>query len=274
MRQFAKFTRLTCPAATALRRALAVGMTLLTPVCVQAADITVFAASSMKTALDEIAADWTATTGHQTALAYDGSSKLAKQIQQGAPADIFISAAQEWMDVLQSDGLIVPTSRKNIASNQIVLVAHDPETPPVAIGPDLDLPALLDGGKLSMAMVGSVPAGQYGKEALEHFGLWTKVEDDVVQSDNVRTALALVARGEAPLGVVYASDAIPDPDGTRSVTVIAAFPPDSHRAILYPAALMSASSVPEAQMFLDYLSSDAARDVLAANGFTLLPADE
>jgi molybdate transport system substrate-binding protein len=240
----------------------------------QAETITVFAASSMKTALDEIAAGWSAATGNQVALSYDASSKLARQIQQGAPADIFISAAPEWMDVLATDGLIVTDTRRDIASNQLVLIAHDPKALPVSIGPDLDLPALLKGGKLSMAMVDSVPAGQYGKEALEHFGLWSKVEPDVVQSDNVRTALALVALGEAPLGVVYASDAIPDPDGTRSVTVIATFPPDSHRPILYPAARMTASSLPEAQGFLDHLSSDAARSVFAANGFTLLPADD
>ena len=274
MRQIAKVQRPTVRAKSALRRALAVSFALLIPNLAQAADITVFAASSMKTALDEIAADWSARTGNQVALAYDASSKLAKQIQQGAPADIFISAAPEWMDVLATDGLIVPETRRDIVSNKIVLIAHDPNTPPVTIGPDLDLVALLNGGKLSMAMVDSVPAGQYGKEALEHFGLWEQVEAQVVQSDNVRTALALVALGEAPLGVVYASDAIPDPGGTRNVTVIATFPEGSHRPILYPAALTSVSAQAEAQAFLDHLTSEAARAVFAANGFTLLPADD
>ncbi len=256
-------------------RAIVIGLTALIPVCAHAADITVFAASSMKTALDEVAADWTAQTGNQVAIAYDASPKLAKQIQQGAPADIFISAAPEWMDVLQADGLLVPGTRKNILSNQLVLIAHDLNASTVTIGPDLDLLALLKGGKLSMAMVDSVPAGQYGKEALEHFGLWSKVEGEVVQSDNVRTALALVALGEAPLGVVYTSDAIPEPGATRRpVTVIATFPPDSHRPILYPAARTSFSTVPEAQAFLDHLSSDAARTVFAANGFALLSAND
>lgn len=240
----------------------------------QAADITVFAAASMKTALDEIAADWSAATGDQVALAYDASSKLARQIQQGAPADLFISAAPEWLDVLAADGLIRPETRKDIVSNQLVLVAHDPKATPVTIGPDLDLRALLDGGKLSMAMVASVPAGQYGKAALLHFGLWSQVEAEVVQSDNVRAALTLVARGEAPLGIVYASDAMAGPDGASAVTVIGSFPPDSHRQILYPAARMTASTVPEAQGFLDHLSSDAARAIFAANGFTLLPDND
>ncbi len=257
-----------------LRQALAVSLVLLTALSAQAADMTVFAAASMKTALDEVAADWTATTGHRVALAYDASSKLAKQIQQGAPADLFISAAPEWMDLLQADGLIVPDSRRDLVSNQLVLVAHDPATKAVALTPDLDLHAVLQGGKLAMAMVDSVPAGQYGKEALQHLGLWSEVEDDVVQSDNVRAALALVALGEAPLGVVFASDAIAGPDGSRVVTVIATFPPDSHRQIRYPAARVTDSQHPKAQAFLDYLSTAPAQAVFAGNGFTLLPRDD
>jgi molybdate transport system substrate-binding protein len=274
MRQVLMFHPQMLRARWALRRAIAVSLALLIPFGVQAAEITVFAATSMKTALDQIAADWSRGTENSVALAYDASPKLAKQIQQGAPADLFISAAPEWMDILQADGLIAAETRRDLVSNQIVLIAYDPATPPVIIGPDLDLPALLAGGRLSMAMVDSVPAGQYGKEALEHFGLWTKIEANVVQANNARAALALVARGEAPLGVVYASDAIPDADGIRPVTVIATFPADSHRAIRYPAARMAASTVPEAQAFLDYLSSDAALAVFAANGFTLLPGDD
>jgi molybdate transport system substrate-binding protein len=253
---------------------LALTIAALAPLPAQAADITIFAAASMKTALDEIAADWSAKSGHQVALAYDASSKLAKQIQQGAPADIFISAAPEWMDVLATDGLILPETRRDLVSNQLVLVAHDPDAPPVTLSPALDLRALLQGGKLSMAMVDTVPAGQYGKEALENLGLWSQVEADVVQSDNVRAALALVALGEAPLGIVYASDAITGADGTRTVTVIASFPADSHRQILYPAARIATSRQPGAQVFLDHLDTDAARTIFAANGFTLLPADD
>lgn len=270
MRQLATLHRLTIRA----NRALAIGLAMLIPFSASAAEITVFAAASMKSALDNIAADWTATTGNAVAIGYDASSKLARQIQQGAPADIFISAAPEWMDVLAADGLIASGSRRDIVSNQIVLIAQNPKTPPVTIGRDLDLPGLLAGGKLSMAMVDSVPAGQYGKEALEYFGLWQKVAPDVVQSDNVRTALVLVALGEAPLGIVYASDAIAQPDGARPVTVIGTFPGDSHRPILYPAARLADSAAPEVQAFLDYLSSDAARATFAANGFTLLPADD
>ena len=229
------------------------------------ADVTVFAAASLKTALDEIAADWIADTGTKVTLSYGGTPALARQIAEGAPADIFLSASQAWMDDLQEKDLIQPASRRDLLGNSLILVAHG-QAQPVTIDTGLDLAGLLGGGKLAMALVGSVPAGQYGKEALESLGLWAAVEPGVVQSENVRAALKLVSLGEAALGIVYASDAIVEP----GVTVIGTFPAGSHTPILYPGAL-TATAGEEAGAFLDYLSSPAAHDVFTANGFTPLP---
>lgn len=254
--------------------AVALILAVLSPTVAPAAEITVFAAASMKTALDEIAADWSRTTGHSVALSYDASSKLAKQIQNGAPADLFVSAAPEWMDLLAAEGLIDLGTRRDLVSNRLVLVAHDKAAPPVAITRDLDLKAMLRGGRLSMAMVGSVPAGQYGKAALEHLGLWPQVQGDIVESENVRAALALVELGEAPLGIVYASDAVPPAGRLATVAVIGTFPDSSHPPIRYPAARIAASMQPEALAFLDQLSSPKAMQVFAANGFVLLAGDD
>jgi molybdate transport system substrate-binding protein len=222
------------------------------------ADVTIFAASSLKTVLDQVAADW---QGEPLILSYGGSAALAKQIAQGAPADIFISASEEWMDDLASKALIQPATRRDIAGNTLILIAHDAR-PPVQIAAGMDFAGLLGDGKLSMAFVNSVPAGQYGKAALESLGLWASVEPMVVQSENVRAALALVASGEATLGVVYASDAVAEP----AVTVLGTFPAESHPTITYPAALTTDAD-PAAAAFLDHLTSPAAQMTFAAQGF-------
>lgn len=222
-----------------------------------AQDITVFAASSLKTALDQIALDWQMRTGDKITLAYDSSAKLAKQIDQGAPADLFISASQQWMDVLSDAGLIQPGSRRDILGNSLILIAADPATPRVTISPDLDLAGLIGTKKLAMGLVDSVPAGQYGKQALVQLGLWDAVAAQIVQAENVRAVVKLVAAQEAAFGIVYASDA------EAGVTTIATFPADSHEPIVYPAAALT----PSAQAFLDYLGSDAASAVFAAAGF-------
>ncbi len=235
-----------------------------------AEEITVFAAASLKNALDQIAADWQAETGNSVVIAYEGSSKLAKQIQEGAPADLFISASKKWMDALAEAKLIKDDSRKDLLGNTLILVAAGKDVVPVEISKDLDLKGLLGEGKLSMATVDSVPAGQYGKEALENLGLWSSVEANVAQSENVRAALALVATGEAPFGIVYASDAVADDESGDKVSVVGSFPADSHKAIVYPAAVLATSAKPEAQAFLDALSSDAAAAVFTAQGFTVL----
>ncbi len=234
----------------------------------QAADVTVFAASSLKTALDGVAAAWQAETGGTTAISYAGSPALARQILSGAPAEVFISAAPEWMDVVAEAGLLRDGSRIDLLSNTLVLIAHGPgadkqDVPPVILDASMNLAAILDGGKLSMAMVDSVPAGQYGREALVSLGLWDSVEASVAQSENVRAALQFVALGEAPLGVVFLSDAIADAD---SVHIVAHFPESSHRRIIYSAALTSSAS-PEAATFLDHLSTPAAQAMFTAQGF-------
>lgn len=226
-------------------------------------DVTVFAAASLTDALDRIAAQWSEETGQTAVMSYAGSSALARQIQQGAPADIFISASEEWMDAVQASEDIRPDTRRDLLGNSLVLIAHG-DAAPVIIDTTLDLTAMLDGGRLSMAMVDSVPAGIYGKAALTHLGLWDAVEPMVAQSDNVRSALTFVARGEAPLGITYATDAAAQDD----VTILGTFPADSHDPIVYPAAVTAQSDNDQAQAFLDYLSSDAARAVWTEFGFT------
>lgn len=229
------------------------------------ADVTVFAAASLKTALDEIAAGWTAETGTPVTLSYGGTPALAKQIAEGAPADIFLSASVAWMDDLQDKALIQVGSRRDLLGNSLVLIGP-PGAASLTIDGALDLAGLLGGGKLSMALVDAVPAGQYGKQALESLGLWAAVEPSVVQSENVRAALKLVVLGETPLGVVYASDAVAEP----GVAVIGIFPEGSHKPIVYPGAL-TVTAGDEAGAFLDHLSSPGAQEVFKANGFVPLP---
>lgn len=239
-------------------------LSLLLAAPAEAAEINIFAAASLKTALDEIAAEWQAETGHTAVLNYGGSSALAKQIIEAAPADVFISASKEWMDAVEAEGLVREGTRADLLGNRLVLIAAGTGAAPVTLDANTDLAGLLNGGKLSMAMVDSVPAGQYGKEALETLGLWDSVKDAVAQSENVRVALQLVSLGEAPLGIVYASDAIAD---AGSVSVIATFPEESHRPIVYPAAVIGTSTSPEAEAFLAYLSTPEARKMFEAQGF-------
>ncbi len=232
----------------------------------RAAGITVFAAASLKNALEEAAQEWRSRSGDEVAISFAGSSTLARQIQQGAPADVFISANAEWMDALAADGLIVEASRRNLLGNAIVLVAHGRNASAVRISSGFDLAGLLADGKLAMALVDSVPAGIYGKAALKSLGVWDSVEPKVAQSDNVRAALALVSRGEAPYGIVYATDAAAD----DNVTIVGAFPADSHEPIVYPAALVAPGAKPQAKAFLDFLASPAARPIFEKQGFTVL----
>ena len=230
-----------------------------------AAEVVVFAAASLKEGLDAVAAEFRAATGHRVAISYAGSGQLAKQIIAGAPADIFISAAVDWMDAVEREGLVAAGTRGDLLGNSLVLIAHGRGAAPVAIGPDLDLGAMLGEGRLSMALVDAVPAGQYGKAALEHLGLWEGVVPAVAQSDNVRAALALVARGEAPLGIVYATDAA----ASDNVSVLGAFPPESHPPIRYPAALLTGAADEADRAFFEALSSDAADATFAAHGFAI-----
>ena len=238
-------------------------LALLMAAPARAAEVTVFAAASLKTALDDIAAAWQAETGHSATISYGGSPALAKQIIAAAPADVFLSASPEWMDAVQDAGLLRDGTRVDLLGNRLILVAHGAGAAPVTLETETDLAGMLAGGKLSMAMVDSVPAGQYGREALTAMGLWESVADSVAQSENVRMALQLVALGEAPLGIVYASDAVAEP----GVTVVATFPEASHSPIIYPGAVIASSTAPEAEAFLAYLSSAPARAIFNAQGF-------
>lgn len=234
----------------------------------RADEVVVFAAASLKTALDEIATDYQARSGNDVVISYAGSNQLARQIIAGAPADIFLSAAENWMDEVEKAELVVPGSRTDLLGNRLVLVAHG-TAQPVEIGPELKLKDLLGDGKLAMALVDSVPAGQYGKAALEHLGLWQAVEPAVAQADNVRAAIALVATGEAPYGIVYATDAAAE----TGVTEVGSFPPDSHPAIIYPAALLTGAADAADQDFLSALQAAPAREVFARQGFVVLTND-
>lgn len=254
-----------------LARTLALCLPLsLAPLGASAAEITVFAAASLKDALDTIATDWQASGGDALRLTYAGSSQLAKQIGAGAPADLFLSASTDWMDYLDQRGLIEPGSRHDLAGNALVLIvpadagAAPPEGEPPEIGPGDDLAARLGDGRLAMALVNAVPAGVYGKQALRALEFWDAVEPQVVQTDNVRAALALVASGEAEMGVVYATDARSEP----RVRVLARFPEASHDPIRYPVALVEGAD-PAAAAFLAYLLSDPARAVLTEQGFVV-----
>lgn len=230
-----------------------------------ASDITVFAAASLKEALDHIARDYERETGITVTLSYAGSSALARQISYGAPADVFISANGEWMDWLAEQGSLKASSRVTLLRNTLVLIAHETSPSLVSLHEIESTVATLSQDKVALALVDAVPAGIYAKTALQHLGLWDSLEPHIVQTDNVRAALALVALQAARFGVVYATDAQADP----RVRVKAAFPSESHPEILYPVALTKNAREPQAQAFLDYLQSDRADDVFTAYGFIL-----
>jgi len=231
-----------------------------------AADPVIFAAASLKNALDDAAASYKEKTGKAVTVNYAASSALAKQIEEAAPADIFFSADLDWMDYLQERNLIKTDSRVTLLGNAIVLVAPSDSTATVELAKGVDLAGTLGDGKLAMANVDSVPAGKYGKAALEYLGAWDGVSSHVVQADNVRAALAFVANGEAPLGIVYATDAAAEP----AVKIVGTFPDDSHPPILYPVALTASSENPDAAAFLDFLKSDEAKPAFEKQGFVIV----
>jgi molybdate transport system substrate-binding protein len=246
--------------------ALVVVTLVSAPLRAAADTITVFAAASMTNAMAEIEERFEAATGHDLVVSLAGSSALARQIQQGAPADVFISANPDWMDALEADGLLEAGTRLDLLSNSLALIAHGTDAEAVEIGPDLDLAGLLGDGHLAMALVDAVPAGVYGKAALESLGLWDDVEAQVAQSDNVRTALALVALGEASFGIVYSTDAVAE----DNVTVVGTFPADTHPPILYPAAALANRDVPAVAEFLEYLRGPEAREAFERQGFVIV----
>jgi molybdate transport system substrate-binding protein len=232
----------------------------------RASEPVVFAAASLTNALDEAARLFAQRGGPQAKISYAASSALARQIESGAPADIFISADLDWMNYLQERHLIQPATRRNLLGNRLVLVAPSDSDLQVEIRPGLDLIGLLKGGRLAMAETASVPAGKYGKAALEKFGLWNSVRSAVAPAESVRGALLFVSRGEAPLGIVYATDAAADP----RVRIVGVFPENTHPPIIYPAALTADSKNPDAVRFLEFLASPAAKPVFEKMGFTVI----
>lgn len=228
--------------------------------------VTVFAAASLKDALDAANAAWTKESGKEAVASYAASGALAKQIENAAPADIFISADLDWMDYVAKKNLIKSDTRSNLLGNRIVLVAAKDTVKPVDIKQGFDLAGLLGDGKLAMGEPKSVPAGKYGMAALEKLGVWKSVETKVAGAESVRAALALVSRGEAPYGIVYQTDAAAD----KGVAIAGTFPEDSHPPIIYPVAMLAESKNPDAAAYLDFLKSDKAAPFFTSQGFTIL----
>ena len=233
----------------------------------ETAKITIFAAASLKNALDTASAEFTRATGKKAVISYAASSALAKQIEQAAPADVFISADLEWMDYLAQKHLIIDDTRYNLLGNRLVLIAPADSKTKLKIAQGFDLAGSLGDGKLATADVKAVPAGKYAKASLEKLGVWASVESKVAQAENVRSALALVGRGEAAMGIVYQTDATPEPN----VRIVDTFPDDTHPPIIYPIAVTSSSaSGKTASDFLEFLKSAAARAIFTKEGFVVL----
>jgi molybdate transport system substrate-binding protein len=222
--------------------------------------LVVFAAASLKGALDEVAA----LEAPAPVIAYGASSALARQIENGAPADVFVSADLDWMDYLEKKGFVAPGTRRNVLGNRLVLVAPAAEPVRLQPAPGFAIGRALGSGRLALADPASVPAGKYARAALERLGVWDEVARRTAPAENVRAALALVARGETPLGVVYASDARAEP----KVKVAGVFPEDSHPPIVYPAAALQGAQ-PGARRFLERLSGARARAIFERHGFTV-----
>ncbi|HLX27670.1 MAG TPA: molybdate ABC transporter substrate-binding protein [Casimicrobiaceae bacterium] len=235
------------------------------PAIVRAAQVTVFAAASLKEAMDAQAHRFESTTGDKVVVSYAASSALAKQIVNGAPADVFISADLDWMDYLAKLTLLAPGTRFDLLRNSLVLIAPAQSSATLRITPGFALAAALDDGRLAIANPDSVPAGKYAKEALEHLGVWKSVEHRLARTDNVRAALALVSRGEAPFGIVYETDALAD----KHVKIVDRFPEASHAPIVYPVALVAGRASATARRLLDDLRSPAARATWEKYGFEM-----
>lgn len=238
---------------------------MLAPLGAQAGTVTIFAAASLRGALDDVARAYEARDdATRLVISYAGSSALARQIDAGAPADIFISADDDWMDYVAAKKLIRPATRQPLLGNSLVLIA--PAAAKTAPFPIVaGFPLRLQDGRLAMASTTAVPAGKYGKAALQTLGVWGTVADRVAEAENVRAALAFVARGEAPFGIVYGTDARAEP----LVTVAGIFPAGSHPPIVYPVALLGTSKEPKALAVLAFLKGSVARDVFERHGFTI-----
>ena len=230
------------------------------------ADLRVFAAASLNEAIDASNVRYQRVTGRRVVASLGGSDAMARQIENGAPADIFISADTDWMDYLASRSLIKPKTRLNFLGNKLVLVASADSAPPLAIGPNFPLAQALGNGRLAVANPASVPAGKYGKAALEALGVWASVEGRLAPARDVRATLELVASREAPLGIVYQTDAVAEP----GVEIVGTFPACSHPPIIYPLAVTAASTNPTAEPYIAFLQSRADAPAFDLQGFARL----
>lgn len=237
------------------------------PARAESPEIIVFAAASLTNALQDLGAAYSAATGVQVRFSFASSSAAARQIEAGAPADLFVSADTEWMDYLEERGLIDTASRKNLLTNRLVLIAPSDRAVRLDIGPGFPIAAALGkDGRLSLGDPAFVPAGRYAESALRTLGVWDSLAGRLLPAENVRSALAFVTRGEAPLGIVYRSDVTVEP----KVTIVGLFPEDSHTPIVYPVALVKGGNQ-QAQAFLGFLTEDGAKAVFGKYGFTTLP---
>ncbi|MGH7004682.1 MAG: molybdate ABC transporter substrate-binding protein [Alphaproteobacteria bacterium] len=246
--------------------AAALAATPVLPAAAQDRPVLVFAAASLKNALDEINTAWQRDAGKRVTTSYAASPALAKQIEAGAPADLFISADLDWMDYLDQRKLLRAGTRIARLGNRIVLIAPAASTVTVTMGPNLPLAPLLGDGRLAMANTDAVPAGKYGKAALRALGAWDGVKDRIAQAENVRAALLLVARAEAPLGIVYRTDAAAE----KQVKIVATFPASAHPPIVYPLAILAASTHADATAYAAYFGGPPAKAVLERHGFAVL----
>ena len=230
------------------------------------APLTVFAAASLKNAMDDVGAAFTAKTGDPVRFSYAASSAIARQIEQGAPADVFISADADWMDYLAKRALIIVVSRRDVLTNHLALIAPANSKLRLRIARAMLLAAALGTGRLAVAGP-EVPAGKYARASLTALGVWDSVKDKLAPAENVRAALAFVARGATPLGIVYDTDAKVE----TGVRVVGLFPDSSHPPIVYPAAVVAASGNPAAASFVDFLQAPGGAAAFRKYGFTVLP---
>lgn len=244
----------------------AAALTVGTAAPAAAADLVVFAAASMKGSLDKVAAAFEAGGGSKVAISYASSSQLAKQIEAAAPADVFISADTKWMDYLVEKGAVKKQAAVNFLGNRLVLVAARDSTLTLKIEKNFPLAATLGDNRIAMGEPKSVPAGKYGQEALKFYGVWKDVEPKVAGAENVRAALKLVSSGEAPLGIVYETDAKAD----KAVKVVDVFGEESHSPIIYPVAPIGASENAEKDAFMKFLLGPEAARIFKDAGFTTL----
>lgn len=242
---------------------LGLGVALLAGQPALADNLTVFAAASLKNALDDISAKWKEGNGATVVASYASSSTLAKQIEQGAPADVFVSADQQWMDYVDKKSLV--EKPHDLLGNRLVLIAAKDSKVALQIEPGAKLSEALGDGKLSVGDPSNVPAGIYAKEALTNLKLWDSVQPKLAPAADVRAALTLVSRGEAPLGIVYETDAKVDPN----VRIVSVFPEDSHKPIVYPVAVVKSSKNPDAAKFVTFLSGPAAKEIFVKYGFSV-----